>query len=308
MMKKKTKKNTEQEVQVSQNERMRAAAKSRKKEKRKKELLLAFGVIFVVLILAALVGSFALFYVEGVSVSGNDGQYTDEQIIAAAGLADVSNMLSFRSNGAEKAIEWALPYIEEAEVHRVLPGKITVEVSYAVETYSVQVGNVWLHLSRMGKVLSSEQIHERGMIELRGIGINRYTVGEPAEFEDADKFESVRRLYDAAEKEGLQNLTFIDVSNTASVKFAFGSRFYVEGGNIAMTEKKMPLIANIIAEKKDTDSRYSLTLSSDGSVTIGDYKGSEPYIPEEIAQDSELVPADPQIPTVVIDPDADSVG
>ncbi len=307
MKKNSTKKQTKQEVHVSQNERMRAAARTRKKEKRKKERLLAGGIIMVVLALAAVVGSFSLFYIEGVSVAGNDGEYSDAQIIAAAGLSDVNNMLSFRSENAANAIEWALPYIEQANVKRVLPGNITISVTYAKETYCTQAGNVWICLSREGKVLSTDPNRKYGLILLEGVQIDQYTVGEVAVFADNTAFESAKRLLAAAEQAQVGNVTSVNVTNPAAVKMAIDNRFFVEGTAVGMLEKKMSLIASIVAEKTDKNAHYSLTLASDGSVTVGNYDGEIPFVPQENT-DSELADTNPQIPTVVIDPNADSVG
>lgn len=307
MEKKSAKKQSKKEVQVSQNEKMRAAAKTRKKEKKKHELLLAGGIILVVLALAVIFGSFSLFYIEGVQVEGNDGIYTDEQIIAAAGLSDVSNMLSFRSESAENAIEWALPFVEQAKVHRVLPGVISVEVTYAVETFCVQAGTVWLHLSQSGKVLASEQQRDKSLTLLTGITVTGYTVGEYAVFEDEAQFEAAQTILQEAAKAGLGFVNSVDVSSVASVRFAIDYRFYVRGASVSLVAKKMPLLATVIEEKKEGTARYSLAFASDGSITVGNYDGDEPY---ELPGDAsgELVPVDPQIPTVVIDPNADSVG
>lgn len=279
MKEKKQKK--KQATQISQNEQIRAASRGRKRKKRKRDALVALAVIVVVFIAAVVVGSFTLFYIDGVSVSGNDGIYDDEQIISAAGLAKVENMLSFRAADAAEMLERNLPYITQAKITRELPGDIVIHVSYADPVFSVDCGQVWLLLNETGKVLSTAQSQPIGVAQLIGAQVQEYTVGSVAEFADENAFLAAARLYEACNQNRVDGLTSVEVKSAGSVEFSVANRFFIRGGTVSLMTEKMPIIRTIIEERSAKAGSYSLNLAADGSITVGNYHTQEAVSEEE---------------------------
>lgn len=86
--------------------------------------LLCFGALAV----ALTAGATVFFRVERVAVSGNQ-RYTQEEVIAAAGVQLGDNLFALNKYRLSERIRQSLPYIGEASIQRGLPSTILITVT-----------------------------------------------------------------------------------------------------------------------------------------------------------------------------------
>ena len=92
-----------------------------------------FGPLFKLLCLIALIvaltgGATVFFRVEQVVVEGNQ-RYTQEEIIAAAGIQEGDNLYALNKYRMSERLRQTLPYIGEASIRRGLPSTVIITVT-----------------------------------------------------------------------------------------------------------------------------------------------------------------------------------
>ena len=92
-----------------------------------------FGPLFKLLCLLALVvaltaGATVFFRVEVVAVTGNS-RYTQEEIVAAAGIQTGDNLFAMNKYKIAEILRQSLPYIGEVSIRRSLPSTIVITVT-----------------------------------------------------------------------------------------------------------------------------------------------------------------------------------
>ncbi len=114
-----------------------------------------YGVLSVLLIVAAIIGGCIVFFrVDQVTVEGNS-RYTQAEIVAATGIEEGDNMFLLNKYQAIDAMLAELPYVESVSIRRALPSTIRVTVTECTVAAAVEdadTGTWWL-VSSGGKLL-----------------------------------------------------------------------------------------------------------------------------------------------------------
>lgn len=149
----------EQEKRRRKKRRRLTQAEMRRRRMRRRivtGLLLLGAVLLGILLSVALLFKVTAFEIqdpEG-NTPADTGIYTQEEIIAALGIAEGDNLFGFRAAEVEARLEQTFPLLENIEVRRHLPGTVVIRVEPATETYCIQTDTGWAVLSETLKVVS----------------------------------------------------------------------------------------------------------------------------------------------------------
>ncbi len=124
-----------------------------------------FGFKFIVMlaVVAVIVLSMIIFFkvkhIEVILPTGENGAkayYTAEEIIEASGINLDENLLSLSKATVAAKIHAALPYVNDIQVKKQLPGTVIISFTEFDVTYAIQdeAGNWWL-MSREGRILEA---------------------------------------------------------------------------------------------------------------------------------------------------------
>ena len=124
----------------------RPAAAARRTRRRPVRSGVVLRLAATLLVVAVFLVCVALFFrVNDIQVAGNS-LYTAEQVIAAAGIAQGDNLVTIRRGATAAQIMAELPYVESAQVERVLPDTVILTVTESDAVYQVAAddGTSWL--------------------------------------------------------------------------------------------------------------------------------------------------------------------
>jgi hypothetical protein len=159
-----------------------------------------FGFKFLVMlaVVAVIVLSMIIFFkvkhIEVILPEGKDGgraYYTPEEIIEASGINIDENLLSLSKATVAARIHAALPYVNDIQIKKQLPGTVIISFTEFEVTYSIQdeTGGWWL-MSRDGRVLeATEEKEAKTHLYVTGMPIEVPNPGDyikPAADEGAD--------------------------------------------------------------------------------------------------------------------------
>ncbi|MBQ1677981.1 MAG: FtsQ-type POTRA domain-containing protein [Oscillospiraceae bacterium] len=250
-----------------------------------------FGIMLAVV--AAVVVSMIIFFkVKHIEVilpeSGNGTQayYTKEEIIEASGINLDENLLSMSKAKVASNIKTALPYVNEIQIKKQLPGTVIIsftefEVSYAVAD---ERGGWWL-INREGRVLeSADEKSVRGHLTVTGMPIKVPKDGEqimPAAAEGADVSEIenkrtvVLELLPELEKQSYaKQIDSVDVSASYDLTLKYGTRYLIKLGTTEKLSYKLQYLQAVLEDKEiqRRSGTIDLTFNEDDKVHFLEFR------------------------------------
>ena len=208
------------------------AATRRRGRRRRGRFGFLYKLFSVVLILGAIVGGCIVFFrVDEITVSGST-TYSDEEIIAAAGVERGDNLFLIGRGKAARRIWSQLPYINDANVRWALPDGLVINVTECVPVGVLQgEDGGWWVIDSGGKLL------EQGGIALTGKypRIDGLTALDPAvgtrltvSREETAKLNSLKSLLAALAARDMEaQVGNIDLSGVSEIRMGYEGRFTV---------------------------------------------------------------------------------
>lgn len=255
--------------------RPRQGTAARKRERQKKMqmrlyiivIILAVAVIFVILVFNV------FFNIQNVDVEGSTN-YTAEEIFKASGITVGDNMLREDIAKCSENITSTLIYIESAEVKKLYPSTIKITVEASVPFANVQTASGYFLISRGGKILETLTNPKSGIMTITGSEADITLLpGERFASIDEDKNEDIYALLDAFSEHEIENVTYIDITDTANVSFEYDSRIIVELGVVSDLDYKLNFITQILHDQLGTGVFGTLRLLPDNSAQFIDEAG-----------------------------------
>lgn len=269
----------------------------------------ALGVLGVlgVLALGTIVSINLLFKVTAFRVETFDrttpadtGMYTEEEIIAALGIAQNSSLFGFSTAEKTGKLQAQFPYLDQVQVDIQLPGTVVIKVKPAVEQFACMYSGGWMVLSDSLKILRTDISQPQGLATLSCSLPTDFTptVGQfltpqnynsllggtlPATAESA-RATALQVLDDLLEYlqeyQLADGLTALDVLDLSDLSFTYQGRIQVLLGNNTRLDYKVRLAAKAILDPEQgllaTDKG---TLDVSYQETDGEIKGY--FAPEE---------------------------
>ena len=210
-----------------------AARRNRRRRRRNRG---RFGVLYkllsILLIFAAiLVGCIIFFRVNTMVVTGNS-RYTQEEIIAAAGVEQGDNLFTLNKYQIANRILTRLPYVDDVAISRKLPDTLIFEVSESTGVAWVESGGLYWLLDDKCKLL---EVGDAALVEGRpqvlGLEPENPAVGSRLTVapEQQDKLEQLRAFLVAIRARSMTGSLsgFIDLTSGNEIRFGYGANLTV---------------------------------------------------------------------------------
>ena len=244
-------------------------APKKKKKRKKKNYLLRF-VIFVVLVVGIIfLMRSSLFYVKNIEVVGNQF-YTPAQVIEMSGLATGKNMFFETKTRPARYALLETPYIKLANIRRVLPATLRIELTERVEYATIpNEEGEFILIDNEGMVLSRTD-KQPPLTVLEGMNIEELTEGSPLKIEQTYLLTDTLELLDKMEE---ADLYFYKIYfSSVVVKAYINENYYCEG-------QPSEISANIEALKALMQEQYNAGVNK-GIIRVGSngYMAFDPKI------------------------------
>ena len=229
-MAKKTKEKTK--PQKPPKEPKQKKTKDARYSKRRKGLF--FALLATLLIAVSVVGACTVFFLETVTVTGNE-RYSEQQILDVASVEMGANMILSPSEQFAQRIYDGLPYIHEVQVHKRFPTTIRLEITECQPAAVITgAASAWL-VDANGKLLEPKQGKQAATTD-----------------ENQSKLKGLVALTQALSDCGLmEGVTSIDVSSGTEIQVVYQGRLTIKLLNNANFEKKMQPLRTVIAVAGD---------------------------------------------------------
>ena len=180
---------------------------------------------FVLVCAAMIILVSFLFRVSTIQVTGST-VYTNEEIISASGIQVGDNLFFINSSTAGSRITSKLPAVDNAQVERILPNKIQINIVESSSIAYINISGEYWSLDHSLRYL--ERIDEAAAadkIEIRGIDAGSPIIGSQVESESAEA------VSNALEKLGsygmLPYVSWLELREDGSIEFDYNDRFTV---------------------------------------------------------------------------------
>lgn len=191
-----------------------------------------YKLLSILLIFAAiLVGCIIFFRVNTVVVTGNS-RYTQEEIIAAAGVQQGDNLFTLNKYQIADRILTQLPYVDDVTISRKLPDTLIFEVAESSGVAWVESGGSYWLINNNCKVL---EVGDASLVQdkpqLLGITPENPTVGNTLTVapEQQAKLERLQAFLQAIQARVMTGSlsAFIDLTADNEIRFGYGANLTV---------------------------------------------------------------------------------
>ena len=210
-----------------------AARRNRRRRRRNRG---RFGVLYkllsILLIFAAiLVGCIIFFRVNTMVVTGNS-RYTQEEILAAAGVEKGDNLFTLNKYQIADRILTQLPYVDDVAISRKLPDTLIFEVTESTGVAWVESGGSYWLLDDKCKLLEAgDAALVQGKPQVLGVEPVNPAVGNLLTVapEQQDKLERLQAFFKAIRARVMTGSLkgFIDLSSGNEIRFGYGENLTV---------------------------------------------------------------------------------
>ena len=255
-----------------------------------------FGFKFVVMlaVVAVIVLSMIIFFkvkhIEVILPEKEDGSrayYTAEEIIEASGINLDENLLSLSKATVAARIHTALPYVNDIQIKKQLPGTVIITFTEFGVTYAIsdESGHWWL-MSREGRILeATEEKEAKNHLYVTGMPIQVPQVGDmlqPASSEGADLSEIAAKQKVVQEIiPALEGTTFVKQIDRVDVSTSYdltlwwaGDRYEIRLGTTENLSYKLQFLQATLEnnEVKSRSGIIDLTFQEDDKVHFLEFR------------------------------------
>lgn len=219
-----------------------------KKLKRKRKIRLAIvigGFVLALCVLLSPVIAFAVFRVESFIVEG-ETLYTNEEIIAASGIAQGKSLFFADLDEAKVSIETKLPYTNNVTLARKMPNKIIIRLESTDKAYAVEKSEgLYAITNRDFKVLEIAGVVPEGVIPVVGATPKTAEPGKPLSFVDGEETDAtlslLRNLSAAIAGAKLDEVNLVSIRSRSNVYLIYQERIVMRLGDSTDADKKIEL-------------------------------------------------------------------
>ena len=226
--------------------------KQRQQNKRMRRRVFYIALFSVLILVSTAICFFVLFKIKTVSVEGAT-RYSEEEIVAAFGVEEGSNLYSFNADDMEQSLVMSLPYINKVVIERDLPSTVIIHVEEKQPCMYVEINEEKYLLTDDMHILeytaSEDKLYGLLKIRMEPKSVSRCIVGEKLEFMDVRTGDIVAQAYSEITKAGiLSRVGYIDANNRFGIYIGMDDCYDVYMGDIEEFDTKLNF-AKGIADK-----------------------------------------------------------
>lgn len=227
------------------------ASRTMTPRKRKiKRFMTGFSIFIVIAVISVMLSLTVFFKMEKIIVTG-ETRYSQEEIISLSGIETGENIFLCDKSAASKKIVDALPYVEEAKVGFVIPNTITIEIVEETPSYAMGYADGYYIVGENGRILEKTADNYYDLPIVQGAEISTDRVGDYANFSDSKVTSILAELVRVLDAYAFEDITVIDVSDTANIRFVYDDRIIVVLGIPEDIAYKVKTAQTIINDKLD---------------------------------------------------------
>lgn len=253
----------------SRNERVKSSSAKRKKD-RKRQNYFILAMLFVLVV--ALIGVLSAFLlkINTVEVTGSE-KYNSEEVLTAAGLETGDSMLLINANTMEEKIKFLLPYVENAEIKRVWPDKISVILEDAKPSLAIDTGKGYILLNNDCKVLEdSAAVVGVKCALIKGVSVESAEPGKTVVFSERLSTDDFVKLTKELEENEITDISCFDLTSISSIVITIDHRIEVRLGTLAGAVEKFRFGKRVIEETIASDKKHAMLIdiTDDGKAYV----------------------------------------
>ncbi len=258
-------------------------ARREKKKRKLKRRLMAFGMVFVLIVLGV-TGYFLAenFMLSGIEVVG-ESRYNADELIAASGIVAGDRLAYVPYFSAPKAILEEYIYLSEAKIKFVFPDKLVLEVTPQEIEYHIAYNNMFYAVSVDGKVLGYKDSYSSGFdVPTVAALIKEPIIGEQIEYlvEDDNKIR-LDIFREIQYNDILEGDIVVNILNTLKIELYYTDSFKIELGTQIDLSEKFNMVNKTITQHLEGER---------GVIDATDYMSVSFKTAKEVAFDFKEVP------------------
>ena len=224
--------------------------KSRKIKKQSGTGLVFTSLSFVVIFAALVFGMSVFFRVSTIEVLGAS-HYSESEIITASGLREGDSLIFIDRDSVAERISSGLLFAGNVNVSRRLPNAVLIEISESSKIAIVETDSgPWIIDRYCRLIQSANPMDTYSYIRVIGFSAIEPQAGIPITVNDEDKSKLtyLKSILPALDNRGMaDNVSSIDLSNTANAQMEYLGRFTVRLGRNERIDQKLGRLSNVVA-------------------------------------------------------------
>ena len=241
-------------------------AKRRKQEKTKnlspkelrkrkaRKIAIKYSFVFVLFIFAVILFLLSpVFYIKNIEVEGNS-KISSEQIKALLQINSTTNIFEESNNKVNAKLK-ENKYIEKADVRRILPSTLKVNVVEREVEYLLEYANSYAYTDKNGNILEVSANPVEGKVKIIGYSTKSLNEQEKLDESDIEKLNNVKSILQSAEQFEIRNkITSINIADQDDYQIYIElEKKIVHLGDTNNLDTKMIYIKAILEKEKGND-------------------------------------------------------
>ncbi len=239
----------------------------------------------VLIVVAAVAVGVALsltvfFNITEIAVEGQYSVYSEQEIVAAAGISPGDNLLRLPVGEISDRLETELPYLLGVSVERRLPGTVIIRVNDVDTRLAIPCSSGYLIVSDGMKILEVSGELPAGCPLVYGITPSTLSPGSQLETEEEFGTEYLERIVESAKNAALlTGVSSINVADRLNLSLVFDNRVFVLIGTASELDYKLQMMDTVL-QKEGRDAVGHLDISMPGKAFFseGSMRVPEGYV------------------------------
>lgn len=262
------KKQQNNHVPLSNNERIIKRTNQRRQKIRRKKIIIRSLVGIVFLCVGIILALTLFFNINKIVVSG-DKVYSEKEVVDASEINIGDNLIFLSKEEINDEITKELPYVGAVKIKRRLPSTLEIVITKTDAYMATAQDGYYILLDKNGKVLEKDlEIIDENIV-LANLGeINSVEVGETISLKEEKTFTKLNAVLTECENVGIAEITSINISDIYNIKLVYQGRITLELGETDENNLNSKLALGKAAIEKQNEEnnlyRGTINLTVDG--------------------------------------------
>lgn len=257
-------------------EAKRVTARKGKRRRHSSMKLYYFLLMLLIVATGVTLSLTVFFHIQAITVEGSS-VYSNEKVIEVAGIEIGQNLFLCDTGKAEKRLEVQLPYIENAQVSRKLPTRISIKIEEAVVAGQMASEDKFILISETGKVLEILPEKRENVPVISGLEVKEAAVGFGLSFVREQDKEALIDLQKGLKDNGfVDKINHIEFVSSSEIVVLYDNRIKMKIGTPVEINYKLEFARRVLDEKISSHEKGTLDLS-----LLSGKSEKATFIPEE---------------------------
>lgn len=224
------------------------------RKRKARKIAIKYSFVFVLFIFAVILFLLSpIFYIKNIEVEGNS-KISSEQIKALLQINSTTNIFEESNNKVNAKLK-ENKYIEKADVRRILPSTLKVNVVEREVEYLLEYANSYAYTDKKGNILEVSANPAEGKVKIIGYSTKSLNEQEKLDESDIEKLNNVNSILQSAEQFEIRNkITSINIADQDDYQIYIESeKKIVHLGDTKNLDTKMIYIKAILEKEKGND-------------------------------------------------------